>query len=81
MEGTKNKKAKTFEQSVSRIDEIVSKLEQGDVALDDALTLFEEGTGLVKSCFTLLDKAEQKVKIFTRGKDGEPTDDDFLKDE
>ena len=41
---------KSFEQSMARLEEIVRTLEKGDASLEDALSLFEEGTALVKSC-------------------------------
>ena len=51
----------TFEQAVTRIDEIVASLERGDAQLDKSLSLFEEGVKLIESCGTMLDTAEQKV--------------------
>ena len=51
----------TFEQAVSRIDEIVKTLEKGDAPLEQSLSLFEEGTNLIKFCGKRLDSAEQKV--------------------
>ena len=68
------KKEKTFEESMTRLDEIVKLLEQGDRPLDEALTLFEEGTSLVKNCGKLLDEAEQKVVKLQKGTDGEPVE-------
>ncbi len=65
-------KAATFEESMDRLDEIVKLLEKGDRPLDEALTLFEEGTALVKSCGKLLDEAEQKVVKLQKGPEGEP---------
>ena len=65
-------KAATFEESIDRLDEIVKLLEKGDRPLDEALTLFEEGTALVKSCGKLLDEAEQKVVKLQKGSEGEP---------
>lgn len=62
----------TFEQAMARLEEIVSKLEQGDAPMEDSLTLFEEGTALMKKCSTLLDKAEQQVVKLTAGSDGAP---------
>jgi exodeoxyribonuclease VII small subunit len=67
----------TFEESLSRLDEIVKSLEKGDKSLDDALTLFEEGTALVKSCGKMLDTAEQKVVKLQKGSDGEPVETTF----
>ena len=55
------KKSQSFEQSITRLDEIVRQLEQGNVPLEDALKLFQEGTALVDTCGKLLDKAELEV--------------------
>lgn len=44
------KKSQSFEQSITRLDEIVRQLEQGNVPLEDALKLFQEGTALVDTC-------------------------------
>ena len=51
----------TFEQAVTRIEEIVVSLERGDAQLDKSLSLFEEGVKLIETCGTMLDTAEQKV--------------------
>lgn len=64
----------TFEQSIKRLDEIVKSLEKGDVSLSDSMSLFEEGTALIKSCGEMLDKAEQKVVMLKKGADGEPVE-------
>ena len=64
----------SFEQSLARLDEIVRRMERGDVALDEALSLFEEGTALAKSCNKLLDNAELKVTQMTKGADGAPVE-------
>ena len=63
-----------FEQSLARLDEIVRRMERGDVALDEALSLFEEGTALAKSCNKLLDEAELKVVQLTKGADDTPVE-------
>jgi len=55
------KQNQTFEQAVMRIDEIVKLLESGDAPLDKSLAYFEEGANLIKTCTTMLDKAEQKI--------------------
>lgn len=64
--------SRSFEQSLTRLNEIVSRMEKGDVPLEEALTLFEEGTGLVTSCNKLLDDAEMKVVQLAKGPDGSP---------
>ena len=57
----------TFEQSMSRLEEIVGKLEQGECGLDESLKLFEEGAKLAASCNQMLDQAEQKVDLLLNG--------------
>ncbi|MBS6446480.1 MAG: exodeoxyribonuclease VII small subunit [Clostridiales bacterium] len=67
----------TFEAALSRLEEIVRSMENGNAMLDESLTLFEEGVGLVKFCTKALDEAEQKVKILQKGDDGTVTETDF----
>ena len=66
------KKELTFEQSIARLDEIVRLLERGDATLENSLSLFEEGTALIRRCGKLLDTAEQKVVMLKKGADGAP---------
>jgi exodeoxyribonuclease VII small subunit len=54
--------AQTFEQSLSRLEEVVARLEGGDLPLDEALERYEEGVRLVSRCRTDLERAELKVK-------------------
>ena len=68
---------KTFEQAMSRLEEIVKRLEQGDAPLEEALTLFEVGTGLLGRCSAQLDSAEQKVRKLLAGPDGQPVEEQF----
>lgn len=67
----------TFETAVTRLEEIVRKLEGGTAALDDSLALFEEGVKLVKFCNNKLETADQKVKMLVSDKDGNMTETDF----
>jgi len=64
----------TFEESLKRLEEIVSALEKGDVTLSDSMTMFEEGTTLIRRCSTMLDTAEQQVVRLKKGEDGAPTE-------
>lgn len=64
----------SFEQSLSRLEEIVKHLEKGDLPLNESLSLFEEGTGLISSCSKMLDEAEQKVVKLRKGPDREPVE-------
>ena len=69
--------AKSFEDNITRLEEIVSQLERGDAKLADSLKLFEEGTKLVTSCGKMLDEAEQKVRILRRTAEGDIRQADF----
>ena len=62
--------AKSFEDNITRLEDIVSQLERGDAKLADSLKLFEEGTKLVTSCGKMLDEAEQTVVKLTKNSDG-----------
>ena len=68
-----NKKNTSFEANLQRLEQIVRAMERGDVALDESLKLFQEGTELVRACGLLLDEAELQVKTIMAGADGKPT--------
>ena len=72
-----NQQNMTFEANMQRLEQIVRAMERGDVALDESLKLFQEGTELVRSCGKLLDEAELQVKMIMAGPDGNPTQEDF----
>ena len=72
---------KTYEDSVKRLEDIVSALECGDASLDESFKLFEEGTKLVHDCGAMLDKAEQKVAKLSKGADGAPVESPFISEE
>ena len=67
-------KQPTFEEALARLEVIVSQLEKGDLPLEEALTLFEEGAGLMKQCAKALDAAEQKVAKLLPGPGGLPVE-------
>ena len=62
----------SFEESMRRLDEIVNGLEKGDVTLRDSMSMFEEGTTLIRRCSEMLDRAEQQVVRLKKGPDGAP---------
>ena len=66
--------SKSFEASVARLEEIVRQMERGDVPLEQALSLFEEGTSLIRTCSKQLDEAELKVVRLMKGPEGEPVE-------
>ena len=72
-----NKKNKTFEENMARLEAIVKAMERGDVPLEESLKLFQEGTQLVRECGRLLDEAQQQVDIITAGADGMPVMEEF----
>ena len=74
-------KKQTFEQQITRLEEIVAALERGDAPLADALALFEEGTGLIAACSKQLDQAEQQVVRLMKGSDGQPVELPFSEEE
>lgn len=55
-----------FEECMERLEQIVAELEKGDVPLDRALELFEEGTKLSGSCRKELEEAEGKIEILLK---------------
>lgn len=68
---------KTFEENMQRLEQIVRAMERGDVALEESLKLFQEGTELVRNCGKLLDEAELQVKTIVAAADGSPVEEDF----
>jgi exodeoxyribonuclease VII small subunit len=63
----------TFEQAMAELEQVVGKLERGDVALDDSIVLYERGAALKKRCETKLKEAEEKVAAITLDADGNAT--------
>ena len=68
----------SFEKKLNRLEEIVQKMEGGEMALDESLKLFEEGVKLSRECNKELSEAEQKVKLLVGvDSEGEPLTEDF----
>jgi exodeoxyribonuclease VII small subunit len=66
-----NKEQKlTFEAGLERLEQIVKELEQGDLALEKSLELFEEGMKLSGLCRQQLEEAESKVELLVKKSDG-----------
>jgi exodeoxyribonuclease VII small subunit len=61
-----------FEQAMKRLEEIVEKMESGDLSLEDLIVRYEEGMKLVKTCQERLTAAEQRIEIITRNSAGKP---------
>jgi exodeoxyribonuclease VII small subunit len=65
-----------FETAMQELEELVERLEQGELPLEESLTAFERGVMLTRTCQTALKDAEQKVEILLK-KAGEPSVEDF----
>ncbi|MCL4114564.1 UNVERIFIED_CONTAM: hypothetical protein GTU68_061267 [Idotea baltica] len=75
---TKKQPESTFEESVDQLQQIVGDLESGALGLEESLARFEEGTGLLRSCYSFLESAEQKIELLTRlSDDGEAETEPF----
>ncbi|HTV16091.1 MAG TPA: exodeoxyribonuclease VII small subunit [Acidobacteriaceae bacterium] len=59
-----------FEESLTKLEGVVAQLERGDLSLEDAVRLFEEGTRLSALCKQQLEEAEGKVEILMKQRDG-----------
>lgn len=73
-EGTKNVDIQqmTFEKAMQELEQIVAKLERGDVELEESITIYERGEALRNHCDVLLKQAEAKVEKITLDKAGNP---------
>lgn len=67
-------KVKDFESELKKLEEIVSQLEEGDLTLDRAMELFEEGVKISRFCNGKLEEAERKVETLTRTANGRLTE-------
>lgn len=72
-----NEQNHSFESAMTRLEQIVRAMEKGDVALEESLKLFQEGTDLVRRCQKLLDEAQLQVKKITAAPDGSPEEEAF----
>jgi exodeoxyribonuclease VII small subunit len=59
-----------FEAALARLEEIVGKLEDGDLALEESLRLFEEGVRLSRTCDQKLQAAERRIEILLKDEEG-----------
>ena len=62
-------KKESFKQSMDRLDEIIARLNQNEVELEEAITLFEEGLKLVKQCDARLKQFEKRVSVLIEVKE------------
>ncbi len=78
----------TFEQSYARLEEILEKINQAEVSLENSLSLYEEADTLIQSCNKKIDSAEKKITMLMKNRekelitdeDGNPLQKNFVHD-
>lgn len=50
-----------FEEAIERLEAIIDRIERGEVGLEESLSEYERGVGLIRRCREILDKAEQRI--------------------
>ena len=68
---TRTKRPPDFEKSLTELEDLVEKLEAGDLPLEESLKHFERGIGLTRDCQSALDAAQARVDILLKKNDGE----------
>ncbi|MCM2338768.1 MAG: exodeoxyribonuclease VII small subunit [Lysobacter sp.] len=58
-----------FETSLDELEQLVDKMEHGDMSLEDSLAAYERGVGLYRRCQTALEQAELRVKLLSEPQD------------
>jgi exodeoxyribonuclease VII small subunit len=69
--------APDFEAALAELEEIVARLEQGELPLEESLRQFERGVALTRLCQKALGDAERKIRVLAKGADGELREQDF----
>ncbi len=59
----------SFEEAIGELGSIVSKIERGEIALQDSLKQYERGMALIKHCRGILQKAEKRIEKISEEKD------------
>ncbi len=59
----------SFEQAIKKLTDIVSKIEDGQISLEQSLTQYEQGMALIKHCRAILQKAEKKIEEISKEKE------------
>jgi exodeoxyribonuclease VII small subunit len=62
--------ATTYEEAFGELSELVEKLQQGDLPLEETITLYERGMRLSFQCEKFLDEADRRIEVLVRGEDG-----------
>ena len=64
------KKTKSFEEALSRLEEIVDAMEEGELSLDETVKLYKEGVEMASVCSEKLSGARQQISLLSVGLDG-----------
>ncbi|MCF8045058.1 MAG: exodeoxyribonuclease VII small subunit [Desulfarculaceae bacterium] len=67
----------SFEKAMEKLEEIVKKLEAGDLELEEALEKFEQGMKYSKYCLDVLDRTEKKITLLMQDENGNLTEEPF----
>jgi exodeoxyribonuclease VII small subunit len=70
---------KKFEKSLGELEEIVEKLEQGEMSLDESIEIFQKGVSLSKELSKMLDEIEKKITMLVEDENGDIIESDFTK--
>jgi exodeoxyribonuclease VII small subunit len=65
-----DQKQPTFEQHLGEVERAIRKLESGDIPLEDSIDLYAEAMAHLKSCHTVLDRAEKRLEIVRKSVEG-----------
>lgn len=73
----KTENDKSFEEAMSELEQIVARLEKGDVSLEESIANFQQGIELSRYCAAKLDDAEKKISILLQDEEGNLIEKDF----
>ncbi len=59
------KQARSYEDNIKRLEEIVRKLERGEISLQEGLESYEEGIALIRVCQEQLERATERIKVLS----------------
>lgn len=62
-----DQKKPSFEECLAELEQIVAKIESGEIGLEESISRYEKGIKLLQQCRTILDAAEKKIQLLARG--------------
>ena len=66
-----NDKARSFEEAFDELEGVVTRIDSGELSLEDAIGAFERGVALVRSLNRKLDEVDRRIEVLTRDADGD----------